>query len=137
MKNSALGFVFFFQFIFYWSILYLKSECFFFFFCLFWICYNVAFVLAPWPEIEFALPALEGKVLTTGQPGKCPLEVYFICNVVLVSGVQQSDSVIYKIYIPFYILSHYGLLLQDIEYSSLCYTVEPCLSILYIIVCIC
>ena len=29
-------------------------------------------------------------------------------------------------------------LLQDIEYSSLCYTVGPsCLSILYIVVCIC
>ena len=34
----------------------------------------------------------------------------------------------------FYILFHYGLL-QDIEYSSLCYTVGPCcLSILYVIV---
>ena len=30
------------------------------------------------------------------------------------------------------------MLLQDIEYSSLCYTVGPChLSILYIAVCIC
>ena len=27
-------------------------------------------ILAPWPEIESTLPALEGKVLTTGQPGK-------------------------------------------------------------------
>ena len=36
----------------------------------------------------------------------------------------------------FYILFHYGLL-QDIEYSSLCYTVGPCcLSILHVIVCI-
>ena len=48
----------------------------------------------------------------------------------LVSGVQQSDSVIH-IYIPFHILFHYTLL-QDIEYSSLCYTVVPChLSILF------
>ena len=46
----------------------------------------------------------------------------------LVSGEQQSDSVMY-IYSD--ILFHYGLL-QDIEYSSLCYTVGPCcLSILY------
>ena len=46
----------------------------------------------------------------------------------------------------FHILFHYGLL-QDIEYSSLCQTVETCylsilyivcyLSILYIVVCIC
>ena len=41
------------------------------------------------------------------------------------------------IYILFHILFHYGLS-QDIEYSSLCYTVGPCcLSILYIIVCLC
>ena len=34
------------------------------------------------------------------------------------------------IYIVFYILLHYGLS-QDVEYSSLCYTVGPCgLSIL-------
>ena len=40
-------------------------------------------------------------------------------------------------YILLHILFHYGLS-QDIEYSSLCYTVGPCcLSILYIIVCIC
>ena len=59
-----------------------------------------------------------------------------IYNVVLVSGVEQSDSVIY-IHILFHILFHYGLL-QDIEYSSLCYTVGPCwLSLLNIVVCIC
>ena len=41
------------------------------------------------------------------------------------------------IYILVYILFHCGLL-QDIEYSSLCYAVGPCcLSILYTIVCIC
>ena len=27
-------------------------------------------ILAPWSGIEPALPALEGEVLTTGQPGK-------------------------------------------------------------------
>ena len=48
----------------------------------------------------------------------------------LVSGVQQNDSVIH-IYFPFHILSHYGLL-QNVEYSSLCYIVGTCLSILYI-----
>ena len=41
------------------------------------------------------------------------------------------------IYIYFQILFHYRLL-QDIEYSSLCYTVGPCcLPILYILVCTC
>ena len=40
-------------------------------------------------------------------------------------------------YILFRILFRYGLA-QDIEHSSLCYTVGPCcLSILYIVVCIC
>ena len=40
------------------------------------------------------------------------------------------------IYILFHILFHYSLL-QDIEYSFLCYTVWPCcLSILYVVVCI-
>ena len=41
------------------------------------------------------------------------------------------------LYILFQILFPYRSL-QDIEYSSLCYTVGPCcLSILYIVVCIC
>ena len=64
------------------------------------------------------------------------IEVLLIYNVLLISAVRQSDSVIH-IYIVFYIIFHYGLS-QDIEFSFLCYTVGPCcLSILYIIVCIC
>ena len=43
-----------------------------------------------------------------------------IYNVILVSGVQQSDS-----YICIHVLFHCGLL-QDIEYSSLGHTVVPC-----------
>ena len=46
----------------------------------------------------------------------------------LVSGVQQSDSVFYiNIYISIllHMLFDYRLL-QDIEHSSLCYTVGPC-----------
>ena len=39
-------------------------------------------------------------------------------------------------YVLFQILFHYRLL-QDTEYSSLCYTVGPCLPILYTVVCIC
>ena len=63
------------------------------------------------------------------------IEVELIYNVVLISAVHHSDSVIY-IYILFYILFHCGLS-QDIGYSSLCSTVGPCcLSILYVTVCI-
>ena len=50
--------------------------------------------------------------------------VYFIYNVVLVSGVQQSDSVIH-ISILFQILSPYRSL-KNIEQNSLCSTVGPC-----------
>ena len=64
------------------------------------------------------------------------IEVELIYNVVPVSPVQHSDSVIHIQTFFFHILFHYGLS-QDIEYSSLCYTAGPCcLSILYIIVCI-
>ena len=30
-------------------------------------------IFASWPRIQLALPALEGKVLTTGPPGKSPI----------------------------------------------------------------
>ena len=49
-----------------------------------------------------------------------------INNVVMVSGVQQSDSVIHiHVSILFQILFPLRLL-QNIEQSSLCYTVGPC-----------
>ena len=59
-----------------------------------------------------------------------------IYNVVLVSGVQQSHSVIHiHTSILFQILFQFRLL-QDTEQSSLCYTVGPCwLSILNFSVC--
>ena len=58
--------------------------------------------------------------------------VQLINNVVLVSGVQQSDSVIHiHVSILFQILLPIRLL-QNIEQSSLCYAVGPCwLSILF------
>ena len=41
------------------------------------------------------------------------------------------------LYMLFQILFHYRLL-QDMEYSSLCYILGPCyIPILYIVVCIC
>ena len=57
-------------------------------------------------------------------------------NVVIVSGVQQSDSVMHiHLSILFPILFPFTLL-HNIEQSSLCYTVGPCwLSILNIAVC--
>ena len=60
-----------------------------------------------------------------------------ISNVVLVSDVQESDSVIYiHVSILFQILFPFRLL-QNIEQSSLCYTVGlSWLSILYIVVCV-
>ena len=64
--------------------------------------------------------------------------VQLIYNVVLVSGAQQSESVIHMhISTLFQILFPYRPL-QSTEQSSLCYTVGPYqLSILYIVVCIC
>ena len=61
-----------------------------------------------------------------------------INNVVLVSGVQQSDSVTHiHVSILFQIIFALSLL-HNIEQSSLCYTVGPCrLSILNIAVCTC
>ena len=64
--------------------------------------------------------------------------MYLTYNAVLISTVQQNDSVIYilYIYILCHILFHYGLS-QDIKYSSLYYTEGPCcLSTLRIMVCL-
>ena len=57
-----------------------------------------------------------------------------ITNVVLVSRVQQSDSVTHlHVYILLQILFPLKLL-QNIEQSSLCYTVGPCwLSIIFLV----
>ena len=56
-----------------------------------------------------------------------------INNAVLVSGVQQSDSLIHIHVSTLFQIPFPNRLLQNIEESSLCYTVGPCwLSILYI-----
>ena len=64
----------FFKIFFFWcgpflkSLLNLLQYCFCF---MLWIFGPEACeILAPWPRIEPALPALEGEVLTTGPPGK-------------------------------------------------------------------
>ena len=65
------------------------------------------------------------------------MEVQLIFNIVLVSAIQQNDSVIHIYTYFFHMIFHYGLS-EDIECSSLCYTVGPCwLSILCIVVCVC
>ena len=65
------------------------------------------------------------------------IQVQLVDNVMLISAVQHSHSVYIYMDIVFHTLSHYDLS-QDIKYSSLCYSVGPCcLSILYIIACIC
>ena len=49
------------------------------------------------------------------------IEVELIYNVILVSGVEQSDSATYFLY------SFPLKLLQDIAYNPLCCTIGPCL----------
>ena len=58
-------------------------------------------------------------------------DVQLTYNVVLISAVQQSDSVLHiYIYIIFQILFHYRLL-QDTEYSTLGYTVNLVVYLFY------
>ena len=57
---------------------------------------------------------------------KC-IEMQLVYNVVFISAVQKSNIAIQSFHTPF----HNGLS-QDIEYSYLCSTIVPCLSILYI-----
>ena len=61
------------------------------------------------------------------------IEILLIYNIVLVSGIQCKLIQLYTcIYTLFQILFHYRLS-QNVEYSSLCYTVRLCcLSILFI-----
>ena len=61
-------------------------------------------------------PVLAGNLFTTEQPGQAYIYIFFF---------------------SFHILVSYRAL-QDIEYTTLYYTVAPCwLSVLYIVVCIC
>ena len=53
------------------SLLNLLQYCFCFMFLVFWP--EACGILVPWPGIEPASPALEGKILTSGCPGK-PLD---------------------------------------------------------------
>ena len=58
--------------------------------------------------------------------------VKLIYSVVLVSGVQHSVQLYIKIYINYFSSSFpLQVITRYCEYSSLCYTVGPCLSVLY------
>ena len=48
-------------------------------------------------------------------------------------GVTKSQTPLKQLNMYAYILFHYRLL-YDIEYSSLCYTVDPCSSVSHILV---
>ena len=51
-------------------------------------CHEEWGILAPQPEIEPTPPALEGKILTSGPPGKSPLQFL----IVHAFGVMSKNS---------------------------------------------
>jgi len=61
------------------------------------------------------------------------IEVLLIYNVMLVSGVQQSDSVIHAHISGFFQILFPYRLLENIQYSSLCYNTRSWLSYLFYI----
>ena len=95
-----------------------------------------------WPGLLMSAkepPSPDCFWVSRSQPWFVCLLVCFYCSIAdlqcCVSFWCRAKWFSY-IYILFQILFHYSLL-QDIEYSSLYYTVGPCwLSILYVIVCI-
>ena len=106
-----------------------------------WGCHpTISFSVVPFSSCPQSLPASGSfpvsQLFTSGGQSRVDY------NVVLVFAVHKSDSVIdihtcVCIYILFQILFHCGRL-QDIEYSSLYSTVGACcLSVVYIILCIC
>ena len=97
----------------------------------------------PIPGLEPVSPALAGRFSTTAPPGKPQIFtldltifdlqccVSFRCTAKCFIYTYIYISILFQILFPF-------SLLQNIEQSSLCYTVDPCwLSILNILVCIC
>ena len=112
----------------------------FFYFIEILLIYNVVLISAPsWTTALSWRRGLYNSMkvwalLWRAQDGRVIMES---SDKTLTSAVQQSDSVT-LMYIVLHILSHYGLS-QDIKYSSLYNTLlgPCCLSILYILVCIC
>ena len=86
---------------------------------------------------------LEGVAMPSSRGSSQPRGRTRVASISCITGrfftaeLQQSTPPHTHTYILFYIFFHYGLS-QDIEYSSLCYTVGPCcLPILCVTVCIC
>ena len=88
----------------------------------------------------------DGKTLPCFIPTWRILKVWFLRKSFVVSSQccvnfcctakwPRYTYIYIYIYIIFHIFFHYGLS-EETEYSSLCYTLGPCLSVLYIIVCI-
>ena len=115
---------------------------------LFSLLNHVPFFATPWPvahqaPLSVAFPREEyWSGLPFPSPGDLPgsgikpispvLQVDFFYH----CAAREAHIYTYNIYV-YIILFHYWLL-QDIEYSPLCYPVGLCwLSVLYIIVCIC
>ena len=83
LVGRSLLFIFFIKDFFMWNILkffieFVTISLLFHGFCCFFFRWEACGILASWPGIEPAPPALEGKVLTTGPPGKPPLKFTFI-----------------------------------------------------------
>ena len=89
----------------FFSVCLKQQSCFllfFFFWNLYWICYNIACfmfwvfggeargVLAPWPGIEPTPPALVGGVLTTGPPGKSHVSSFLNLHLTYRLEIQRS-----------------------------------------------
>ena len=109
---------------------------------------RVQLLATPWtaayqapPSMGFSRQEYWGAIAFSAIDTRSVLNLFYwniVVYNVLISGVQQSDSVTHTyIYLLFHILFHYGLL-QYIKYSSLCCIIETCcLSILYIVVRMC
>ena len=84
----------------------------------------------------YLAPSCKTTTCCNDRRGSFSTEIELIYKVVLVSGVQQSDSVIHTGI--FFLSDAFPLgFLRNTELSSLCYTVGPgWLSVLYTVVCI-
>ena len=94
------------------------------------------------PLSRWCHPAISSSVVPFSScPQSLPASGYFPMSQLFTwggqsTGISTQKTIWKKLYIIFSRL--FSELLQDIEYRSLCYTLSPCcLSILYVVVCIC
>ena len=122
-KGSASFQGFLFKNIFYWSIL--DVQCANFCCCHFSVAQSCP---------TLGDPQHSGLPVLHHLPEFAQLPVYWVGGAV--PAAQPSDPVIHTYTYSFSYSFRWGLS-QDTEYSSLCYTVGPCLHSLYVMVCIC